>query len=212
MTQYGHNTCALFALPHELHLFRAVTSFNALPAICLCLFFMCDVFFLGTALSIPSHRSESSPGIGIRAAGSRGERRNCWRSGIRLVNGCPRGNSCARAMGRNADKSAAVGLRSVAMVQTVHGRAEQMKGCLNRLQLVFVDARSPSAHSSRPAHGRYCRERDSALSVGASEGCEACASERPKQQFLLSQSEATLAQPVVATLFPPNSSASTQPA
>lgn len=51
--------------PQAGHLQSALTSFNALPAICLCLFFMCEVFFLGTALSIDSQipsRSDGSDG------------------------------------------------------------------------------------------------------------------------------------------------------
>ena len=39
-TQYGHSTCALFSFPHAEHLVKCVTSFNALPAICRCLFFI----------------------------------------------------------------------------------------------------------------------------------------------------------------------------
>jgi hypothetical protein len=38
-------------------------SLSALPAICLCLFFMCDVFFFGTARSIDSHMSARMEGI-----------------------------------------------------------------------------------------------------------------------------------------------------
>ena len=53
-TQYGHSKCALLTFPHAEHLFNAVTSFKAFPAYCLCLFFICEVFFFGTALSIDS--------------------------------------------------------------------------------------------------------------------------------------------------------------
>lgn len=62
-TQYGHRRCALFTWPHAEHLLSAVTSFNPFPAICRILFFECDVFFLGTAFSIPSHIPSSISGI-----------------------------------------------------------------------------------------------------------------------------------------------------
>jgi len=47
-------------LPQLGHLTKAVTSFNALPAICLERFFEYEVFFFGTALSKPSHSSCNS--------------------------------------------------------------------------------------------------------------------------------------------------------
>lgn len=59
----GHKVCIFFMPPQVGHLFRFVTSFRALPAICLCLFFMCEVFDFGTALSIPSHMSPKIEGI-----------------------------------------------------------------------------------------------------------------------------------------------------
>ncbi|KAI0440953.1 hypothetical protein F4803DRAFT_442964 [Xylaria telfairii] len=64
-----HNVCIFLGPPHAGHLLRFVTSFKALPAICLCLFFMCDVFFLGTALRMPSHMSPSNEGMLEIAAG-----------------------------------------------------------------------------------------------------------------------------------------------
>lgn len=67
--QVGHNVCIFLVLPHEGHLLRFVTSFRPLPAICLCRFFMCDVFFFGTAFRIPSHISSSSEGMFWMAAG-----------------------------------------------------------------------------------------------------------------------------------------------
>lgn len=69
-TQCGHSTCALLALPQPEHLFNAVTSFKALPAICLWRFFMCDVFFFGTARRTDSQISETREGMGIVIAGS----------------------------------------------------------------------------------------------------------------------------------------------
>lgn len=88
-TQYGHSTCALFSLPHALHLFNAVTSFNALPAICRCLFFIWLVFFFGTACSSPSQSSPSNVGIGTSAAGSKLALNRscwiCWSRGIRWI-------------------------------------------------------------------------------------------------------------------------------
>ena len=59
----GQSVCIFLVLPHAGHLFRLVTSFRALPAICLCRFFICDVFFFGTAFSMPSHISWSSEGM-----------------------------------------------------------------------------------------------------------------------------------------------------
>jgi len=47
----------------------ALTSFRAFPANCRCLFFICDVFFFGTAFSIPSHISEMIPGTLMVMAG-----------------------------------------------------------------------------------------------------------------------------------------------
>jgi len=61
-TQYGQRKCALFTCPQAEHLFNAVTSFIPFPAICLCLFFICEVFFFGTALSTDSHIPSSNPG------------------------------------------------------------------------------------------------------------------------------------------------------
>ena len=62
LTQYGQRRCALFTFPHAEHLFRLVTSFRAFPAMNLCRFLRCDVFFLGTARSIDSHIPESMEG------------------------------------------------------------------------------------------------------------------------------------------------------
>lgn len=42
---------------------KFVTSLSAFPAICLCLFLECDVFFFGTALRIPSHIPSSNDGM-----------------------------------------------------------------------------------------------------------------------------------------------------
>lgn len=61
LTQYGHSTWANFTWPQAEHLLRAVTSFNAFPAICRCLFFICDVFFFGTARRTDSTALLSSP-------------------------------------------------------------------------------------------------------------------------------------------------------
>jgi len=68
---------------------KAVTSFNALPAICLERFFEYEVFFFGTALSKPSHSSCNSdempeiPSNGIaRAAAAEGGSRILCSAGI----------------------------------------------------------------------------------------------------------------------------------
>lgn len=63
LTQYGHNKCARFTLPQAEHLLKFVTSFNAFPAMNLCRFFLCEVFFFGTALSIDSHKPDKIDGI-----------------------------------------------------------------------------------------------------------------------------------------------------
>jgi hypothetical protein len=71
-----------------------VTSFSALPAICLCLLFICDVFFLGTALRIPSQipsrisgidgRSWKPAGMAAARDGKRGS--DNWRENIVVEN------------------------------------------------------------------------------------------------------------------------------
>ena len=60
--QFGHSRCALFTAPHAEHLFSAMTSCRPLPAINRWRFFLCDVFFLGTARSSPSQRPPSIEG------------------------------------------------------------------------------------------------------------------------------------------------------
>ena len=68
-TQYGHRMCARFVLPQLEQVLSAVTSLSAFPAINLERFFMCDVFFFGTARSTESHMSEKIEGIGMNMAG-----------------------------------------------------------------------------------------------------------------------------------------------
>lgn len=67
-TQKGHSKCALLTLPQAEHLFKAVTSLNALPARNLWRFFLCEVFFFGTARIIDSHISASIAGTKDRVA------------------------------------------------------------------------------------------------------------------------------------------------
>ena len=62
-TQYGHNRCFFFGLKHAGHSTTCVTSFSAFPANCRCRFFMCEVFFLGTARSTPSQMSDIMSGM-----------------------------------------------------------------------------------------------------------------------------------------------------
>jgi len=62
LEQFGHRWCILLISPHAGHLHNEFTSFNALPAICLCLFFICEVFFLGTAFRIDSQISSRIEG------------------------------------------------------------------------------------------------------------------------------------------------------
>ncbi len=70
-TQYGHRRCALLTLPQAEHLFKFVTSFNALPAMNRWRFFMCDVFFFGTARNIDSHIPDSNDGMFSEMAAGR---------------------------------------------------------------------------------------------------------------------------------------------
>ena len=84
-TQYGHRTCILFTLPHPAQVFKAVTSFNALPAICRLLVLEYDVFFLGTARnreSQMSRKSEGSVRIGDTAGTRIGGRYMRRRTGV----------------------------------------------------------------------------------------------------------------------------------
>ncbi|OAA57450.1 hypothetical protein SPI_07109 [Niveomyces insectorum RCEF 264] len=60
--QYGQRWCIRFTRPQAGHLHNELTSFSALPAICRCRFFMCEVFFLGTARRIDSQMSPSNDG------------------------------------------------------------------------------------------------------------------------------------------------------
>lgn len=66
----SHRVCIFLMPPQAGHLLRAVTSLSALPAICRCLFFMCDVLLLGTARRMPSQMSPSSEGSDWMAAGT----------------------------------------------------------------------------------------------------------------------------------------------
>lgn len=85
-TQYGHSTCARLTLPQPEHFFSAVMSFSPLPAMNRCRFLRYDVFFFGTALSKPSHISDSegndgsdSDGIASAAKGVGSVRNGCDR-------------------------------------------------------------------------------------------------------------------------------------
>lgn len=85
-TQCGHSRCERFTRPHAEHLFRFVRSSIPLPAMNRCLFFRCDVFFFGTAFSIPSHMSDSdgidgrlSDGSASAANGVGSNRKGCER-------------------------------------------------------------------------------------------------------------------------------------
>jgi len=68
-TQYGHNICARFTLPHAEHRFSAVISFNPFPAMNRCRFLRYDVFFFGTAFNMPSHISPSDGNDGSESDG-----------------------------------------------------------------------------------------------------------------------------------------------
>jgi hypothetical protein len=65
-----------------------VTSFNALPAICLCRFFMWEVFFFGTARSKPSHISRNTSETEANAArGNASGDENAAGASIRRITG-----------------------------------------------------------------------------------------------------------------------------
>nr|POE82373.1 hypothetical protein CFP56_72521 [Quercus suber] len=140
-TQYGHRTCALFGRPQALHLFNAVTSFNALPAICRCRFFIWEVFFLGTARKSPSQRSANRPGMGESAAGKMLVR-ICCMNGIRRTTGamiC--GNNACLATGRKADRKLAEGTCIAAMITDVglqHDQRTWRGGDERRWSFVFL--------------------------------------------------------------------------
>lgn len=85
-TQYGHRMCARFTRPQAEHLFSAVISFKPLPAKKRWRFLRYDVFFLGTALRIPSQislsegiRGSSRAGMASAAKGVGRTRKGCDR-------------------------------------------------------------------------------------------------------------------------------------
>lgn len=55
--------CILLVPPQTGHLHKLLTSLSAFPAICLCLFLACDVFFFGTAFKMPSQITSSMSGM-----------------------------------------------------------------------------------------------------------------------------------------------------
>lgn len=85
-TQYGHRICKRFTRPHPEHLFSDVMSFNPFPAMNRCRFLRYDVFFLGTALRMPSQISESD---GIDGSDSEGMAR-APNGVLSAPNGCVR--------------------------------------------------------------------------------------------------------------------------
>jgi len=86
-TQYGHNVWAFLGLPQPGHLTTLLTSFIALPASNLCLRFICEVFFFGTAFKMPSQMSESNDGMLMAAAG-RAMFTDAVRSGLNAASAC----------------------------------------------------------------------------------------------------------------------------
>lgn len=112
-TQCGHSICALFVRPQPEHVLSAVTSLSALPAICLCLFFMCDVFFFGTARNTDSQMSDTSDGIGMTIAGS-SDSRHLSSNGLLTVGP----NRVFRAIGRKAWRKDALGATRKAIVKS----------------------------------------------------------------------------------------------
>ena len=106
--QCGQRWCIRLTSPQAGHLHRELTSLNALPAICLCLFFMCDVFFLGTAFRIDSQISSRMDGIDGRPSwkptgtasvsdGKRGsESRRTWSCSLADENSVVVGRSLGR--------------------------------------------------------------------------------------------------------------------
>lgn len=78
--------CARLIRPHAEHLFNDVMSLRPLPAMNRCRFLRYDVFFLGTALRMPSHMSprdgndgRESEGIASAAKGVGSMRKGCER-------------------------------------------------------------------------------------------------------------------------------------
>jgi len=61
--------CRRLTLPHPEHVFSDVMSFSPLPAMNRWRFLRYDVFFLGTALSMPSQISESDGIVGSDSDG-----------------------------------------------------------------------------------------------------------------------------------------------
>ena len=118
--QVGHNVCIFLVLPHEGHLLRLLTSFRPLPAICLCRFFICDVFFFGTAFRIPSHISSSSEGMFWMAAG------------IATPSACIEGNSddrvCCCCVERSVDLKEGPKLAEVSLGKS-DDKAEDIRSC-----------------------------------------------------------------------------------
>ena len=68
-TQYGQRMCSRLTLPHAEHLFSDVISFSPFPAMNRCRFLRYDVFFLGTALRIPSQMSANDGIFGSDSEG-----------------------------------------------------------------------------------------------------------------------------------------------
>ena len=73
-TQYGHNMCRRLTRPHAEQRFSDVMSLSPLPAMKRWRFLRYDVFFLGTALRMPSQISASE---GSAGSDSEGRARRC---------------------------------------------------------------------------------------------------------------------------------------
>lgn len=126
--QVGQRKCILLTPPQAGHRHSSVTSFRALPAICLCLLLECDAFFFGTAFNMPSHISSSDgsdgrfndiAGIGSESLGRSGsasglmwteaylEAKTVGLESRERIDGAVRADSIALAMARPLDAAVA---------------------------------------------------------------------------------------------------------
>lgn len=124
---------ARFGLPQPGHFTTSVTSFNALPAICLCRFFMCDVFFFGTARSIDSQMPDRSPETPAMAAMAGAGRRSATGRSGRCCRRRSSGGSVrdgALAAGMRAASGPAVMERRAAMAAREGGGRGREAGCV----------------------------------------------------------------------------------
>lgn len=90
-TQYGHRMCSRLTLPHDEHLLSDVISLSPFPAMNRCRFLRYDVFFLGTALRIPSHMSANEGIFGRDSEGIASAPKGVLRAPKGCARRCSRG-------------------------------------------------------------------------------------------------------------------------